>query len=146
MDLKQYKIPAITLCVGLAVGYFLLPHKTKIEPREVVKTVVQEVVKVKTDVRTRTVTVKVPGGTETTTTETVDNSTTDTALNLTQNTEKTQVVSQNGVSIGIFAIGELKLQKPDYGLLVDIPIASHASIFITGDTAKRIAAGIRVQF
>ena len=146
MNTNQYKIPAITLAIGLAVGYFLLPHKTKIETREVVKTVVQEVVKVQTNVRTRTVTVKVPGGTETTTTETVDTSVKDSELNLTQNTLKEKIVSQNGVSIGVYALSDLYLTKPDYGVLIDVPVASKASIFVTGDTAKRIGAGIRLQF
>jgi hypothetical protein len=144
--MENIKIPAITLCIGLAVGYFLLPHKTKIETKEVIKTVVQEVVKIKTDVRTRTVTVKVPGGTETTTTETVDNSVTDTALNSTQESVKEKIVSQNGVSIGVYALSDVYLTKPDYGILLDIPLASKASIFFTGDTAKRVGAGIRLQF
>lgn len=146
MDTNTIKIPAITLAIGLAVGYFLLPHKTTVVTKEVVKTVIQEVVKVQTNVKTRTVTVKVPGGAETTTTETVDNSVIDAASNITQSVSKEQIVSQNRVSIGVYAIGEMKIQKPDYGFMVDIPVASHASIFLTGDTAKRIGLGLRVQF
>ena len=149
MNLQQYKIPAITLAVGVALGYFTLPHKTKIETREVVKTVVQEVVKVQTNVRTRTVTVKVPGGTETTTTETVDTSIKDSELNLTQNTLKEKITTQNGVSIGVFAINEfskITIEKPAIGVLLDIPVASKVSVFVLGDTEKRIGAGIKVQF
>jgi hypothetical protein len=146
MDTKQYKIPAITLAIGLAVGYFLLPHKTKIETREVVKTVVQEVVKVKNNTVTKIVKVKSKDGTETETTDITDTGTTDTVSNSTQETVKEKIVSQNGVSIGVYALSDLHLTKPDYGILIDVPVASNASVFITGDTAKRIGLGLRLQF
>lgn len=149
MNLQQYKIPAIALAIGLAVGYFLLPHKTKIETREVVKTVVQEVVKEKKNTVTKTVYVKQKDGTETTTTETVDTGVIDSSKQASSETLKEKIVTSNGVGIGVFAINEiskLTIEKPAIGLLIDIPIASKASVFILGDTDKRIGLGVKVQF
>lgn len=146
MDLKQLKIIGITALSGMAIGYFLLPHKTRIETKEVIKTVIQEVIKIRNHTVIKTVYVKSADGTETTTTETVDTGTTDTALNSTQEVIKEKTVTQNGVSVGLFALSNIHLDKPDYGLLIDVPVASKASVFVTGDTGKRIGAGIRVQF
>jgi hypothetical protein len=146
MDLKQLKIALGTLLAGVAVGYFLLPHKTKVETREVVKTVVQEVVKIKNNTVTKVVTVKQKDGTETTTTDIVDTGTMDSASNSIQESVKEKIVTSNGVSVGAYALSNIHLDKPDYGLLIDVPVASKASIFVTGDTGKRIGAGIRVQF
>jgi hypothetical protein len=111
-----------------------------------IKTVTQEVIKVQNHTVTHTVTVKVPGGAETTTTDTTDLGTMEANLQTSSEILKEKIVTQNGVSIGIFALSDLKLTKPDYGVLIDIPMASKVSIFVTGDTAKRIGAGIKVQF
>lgn len=149
MDLKQLKITGITALSGIAIGYFLLPHKTKIETREVVKTVVQEVVKVKNNTVTKVVTVKGKDGTETTTTDIVDTGTVNVDTNSSSETVKEKIVTSNGVSVGLFAINDLSkisIEKPAFGVLLDVPVASKASIFLTGDSDKRVGAGIRVQF
>jgi hypothetical protein len=146
MDLKQLKLAGITLGVGVAVGYFLVPHKTKIEVKEVIKIQTQEVIKVKNNVVTHTVTVKVPGGTETTTTDSHDTGTVNVDVNSSTEIVKQKITTSNGVSLGVYALSDLKLSKPNYGLLVDIPIASKFSVFVTGDTKQQVAGGLRFQF
>jgi hypothetical protein len=146
MDLKQLKLTAITALAGVAVGYFLLPHKTKIETREVVKVEVKEVVKEKKNTVTKIVHVKDPSGAETDTTTITDTGVIDTVSNSTHETLNERIVSQNGISLGVYALSDIKLKKPDYGVLVDVPVASKVSVFLTGDTEKRIGAGIRLQF
>ena len=140
------KTTTITLIIGLAIGYFLLPHKTKVETKEVVKTVIQQQVQVKDNVVTHTVYVKAKDGTETTTTDTTDKTEADTVTKVDTVTIKEKIITSNGVSVGIFAINQIQLTKPDYGVLLDIPLASKASVFFTGDTTKRLGVGIRLQF
>jgi capsular polysaccharide biosynthesis protein len=147
MDAKQYKIPVITLVVGLAVGYFLMPHKTKVETREVVKTEVQEVVKVKNNTVTKTVYVKNTDGSEVTTTEVVDKDETNIDRDTKSESLKEKIVTSKGVGVGLYAISQLsELTKPAYGIIIDVPVASKASIFATGDTDKRIGLGVKVEF
>lgn len=147
MDLRQMKITFVAVLLGVAVGYFLLPHKTKIETREVVKTEIKEVVKVQNHVKTKTVYVKAPNGTETTTTETEDTGTTNIDVATNTETLKEKIVTSNGVSAGIFAIAPInKLTDREYGGIIDIPVASKVSIFLTGDTAKRVGLGVKFQF
>lgn len=144
MNIKQI---AISAGIGLAVGYFLLPHKTKVETREVVKTEIQEVVKVKNNTVTKTVYVKNPDGTETTTTETVDRDETEINTNISSENSKEKIVTSKGVGVGLYAISELsKLTTPAYGVIIDVPVGGKLSVFASGDTEKRVGAGIRMEF
>ena len=146
MNLMQLKIIGIASLCGVSVGYFLLPHKTKVEMREVTKTVTQEVVKVKNNTVTKVVTVKSTDGTETTTTDIVDTGTINADINSSNESSKEKIVTSNGVSVGVYALSTFKLTKPDFGLLLDVPVASKVSVFATGDTGKRVGLGLRFQF
>lgn len=143
----NYKLIAISAGIGLAVGYFLIPHKTKVETREVVKVQVQEVVKVKNNTVTKTVYVKNTDGSETTTTEVVDRDETNIDRDIKTENLKEKTVTSKGVGVGLYAISKLsELTTPAYGLIIDVPVSSKLSIIATGDTEKRIGLGVKVEF
>ncbi len=143
----NYKLIAISAGIGLAIGYFLLPRKTKVETREVVKTEIQEVVKVKNNTVTKTVYVKSKDGTETTTTEIVDKDETNIDTNINTESLKEKIVTSKGVGVGLYAISKLsELTTPAYGLIIDVPVSSKLSIIATGDTEKRFGLGVKVEF
>lgn len=147
MELNKLKIYGIIAISGVAIGYFLLPHKTKVETREVIKTEIQEVIKVKNNTVTKTVYVKSKDGTETTTTEVVDKDETNIDTNINTESLKEKIVTSKGVGVGLYAISQLsKLTTPAYGIIIDVPVASKASIFATGDTEKRVGLGVKVEF
>lgn len=147
MDFNKLKVNAIIAVSGIAIGYFLLPHKTKVETREVVKVQVQEVVKVKNNTVTKTVFVKNTDGTETTTTETVDRDETNIESSLNSESSKEKIVTSKGVGVGLYAISKLsELTTPAYGIIIDVPVSSKLSIIATGDTEKRIGLGVKVEF
>lgn len=143
----NYKLITISAGIGLAIGYFLLPHKTKVETREVIKTEIQEVVKVKNNTVTKIVYVKNTDGSETTTTEVVDKDETNIDTNVNTESSKEKIVTSKGVGVGLYAISKLsELTTPAYGLIIDVPVSSKLSIIATGDTEKRIGLGVKVEF
>jgi hypothetical protein len=147
MDLTKYKLIGIAAISGIAVGYFLMPHKTKVETREVIKTEVQEVIKVKNNTVTKTVYVKNTDGSEVTTTEVVDKDETNIDRDTKSESLKEKIVTSKGVGVGLYAISQLsELTKPAYGIIIDVPVGGKLSAFVSGDTEKRIGAGIRMEF
>jgi hypothetical protein len=145
--LTKYKTIVIAILFGIAIGYLIIPHKTKVEIREVVKTEVQEVVKIKNNTVTKIVYVKNKDGTETTTTVVVNKDETNIDKESKTESLKEKIVTSKGVGVGVYAISKLsELTIPAYGIIIDVPVGGKLSIFASGDTEKRIGAGIRMEF
>jgi len=142
-DKTQIKLLGVSLLIGVLVGYLVLPKKKEIQIKEVVKIVEKEVEK-----KNKHTTInkkKDKDGNETTTIDITEDTTKTTDK---QSETKTEIAKTEGkgVGVGIYAISEIKFKQPDYGILVDVPITSKLSIIASGDTAKRIGLGVKVEF
>jgi hypothetical protein len=142
-DKRQTKLLGITLLVGVLIGYIAIPKKKEIQIKEVVKIVEKEVEK-----KNKHTTInkkKDKDGNETTTIDITEDTTKTTDK---QSESKTEIAKTEGkgVGVGLYAITEFKLKQPDYGVLVDIPVTSKLSVIASGDTAKRVALGLKLEF
>lgn len=142
------KFTLIALALGLLIGRFVLQSKTtvieKIKTVEVEKKVFIEN-KNKKEVKKEIVR---PDGTKETTTEIVENSTSESTTDRKLVAESQKITKGSGVTLGLLAIKDVAdfSTNLQYGLTVSAPIYGSLKIQALGTTDKRVGLGLGIDF
>ena len=146
--IKKYLTLIGVSAISLLIGKYVLQSPRKVEVREVIKFVEKKEESTRTKKKTVVREHKSPDGTTNTETVIVEDSNSTTTTDTTLTSEKTKIVSQRKLSLGLLAIKDFPKLKNDfeYGVVASIPLLGSLSAITMVDTTKRVGVGLSIEF
>jgi hypothetical protein len=146
--IRKYATLVSVSIISMLVGRYVFQTPKRVEIKEVIKFVEKKEEASRKNKKTVIRENKKPDGTTNTETIIVEDSTSVIKTETSFTSEKSKVVTQHKLSLGLLAIKDLPNFKNnlEYGVLVSVPVLGSISVTTMVDTTKRVGVGLSIGF